>query len=107
MIILITSLLITLYGLNIISTSFISSGNMNYKLINRFSVLFHLYNFNSKILYTSLILFNIIGAFIVSILSLSNYSNHFIISLDIIFYFTNLIIILFQSLKKERITSAI
>lgn len=73
-----------------------------YKALSAFSVLFLLSPINTRVLFKYLFFEVLLAAGIISVFSLHNFSNHFLVSLDIIFLFSVLLLVLFHSLKIQR-----
>ncbi len=97
------SILSIIYVLKIISVSFVRDGLYVFnKDLPAYSILFILSFISTHVIYNFLLLKASLKESIISIYSFSKSSNHFIISLDIIFLFTILIIIFYHTFKITR-----
>ena len=98
-----TTLLIIIYTTIILSTSFIGIKVVyNNNAMFHLAMLFFLNPLNNQVMHNYLLLKMLLSSCIIYISSLFISSNHFVISLDIFFLFSVLILILNQTLKLEK-----
>ena len=99
----ITTLLIIIYATIILTISFIGiKVSYSNDVMSQFSILFFLNTLNNQVIRNYLLLKVILSSSIIYISNLFMSSNHFVISLDIFFLFSVLILILNQTLKLEK-----
>lgn len=74
----------------------------NSRVKSDFSILFYLYSNEIKLLYNNFLLKILFYLFLLSVCALNGLSKHFLVSLDIIFLFSILLIIFINTFKISR-----